>query len=122
MDSSTDELCLLLTLMHRTIREMVVLFNLVLSIMLLIWDMDNNGSTSVVPRQFQRSWLQIEHLHRLIGESDITCISQLRMDRHTVVVLCNMVRDVGGLSPTRNLSVEEMMTMFLSILGHDDKN
>ena len=75
----------------------------------------------MVSRPLHRIRLQREHLHRLIGENDTNCINQLKMDKHTFELLCNLVRDVGGLNPT-NVSVEEMVVMFLIILGHDDKN
>ena len=39
-------------------------------------------------------------------ESDIHCASILRMDRRTYGMLCDMIRDFGGLKPTRNMSLE----------------
>ena len=50
------------------------------------------------------------------------CISQLRMDRRTFHILCEMVRDVGGLKGTRNTSLEEIVASFLYVIAHHFKN
>ncbi|KAJ9538574.1 hypothetical protein OSB04_031307 [Centaurea solstitialis] len=47
-------------------------------------------------------------MFRLTMESDAVCISELRMDRETFRVLCDMISDVGCLKPTRNTSIEEV--------------
>ncbi|WVZ65428.1 hypothetical protein U9M48_014793 [Paspalum notatum var. saurae] len=57
-----------------------------------------------------------------IFTSDRECIDQLRMDRGCFRVLCSLVREFGGLRDTRNMKVEEMVAMFLHILGHDKKD
>ncbi|KAF8730407.1 hypothetical protein HU200_016984 [Digitaria exilis] len=61
-------------------------------------------------------------LSQIICDSDATCISQLRMDRRTFHVLCEMLRDVGGLKATRNMLLEEIVAQFLYILAHHLKN
>ncbi|KAF7083488.1 hypothetical protein CFC21_087272 [Triticum aestivum] len=63
-----------------------------------------------------------EYLFWLIGESDTMCISQLRMDRRTFHILCEMVRDIGGLKGTRNTSLEEIVASFLYVLSHHLKS
>ena len=57
-------------------------------------------------------------MYKLTGESDAACISQLRMDRRTFHILCEMVIDVGGLRGTRNTSLEEIVASFLYVLAH----
>lgn len=69
-----------------------------------------------------RNQLRIENLYKIIVESDIKCISQLRMDRRTFYILCEMVRDIGGLRGTRNMSIEEIVALFLYTLAHHQKN
>ncbi|KAL6507872.1 hypothetical protein OROGR_024067 [Orobanche gracilis] len=59
---------------------------------------------------------------RVSMECDSACISELRMDRATFRVLCDMIRDVGGLKATRNTSVEEVVSMFLYTLAHHKKS
>ena len=44
------------------------------------------------------------------------------MDRCTFGILCDMVRDFGGLRPTRNMSLEEIVAMFVYTLAHHEKN
>ena len=44
------------------------------------------------------------------------------MDRATFRKLCDMVSDVGGLKPTRNTSIEEVVAMFLYTLAHHKKS
>lgn len=65
---------------------------------------------------------RMKNLNDMIYESDIICLEQLRMDRHCFWVLCSLLRDVGGLSDTRNVTVAEMVAMFLHILAYDEKS
>ncbi|XP_061353165.1 uncharacterized protein LOC133297947 [Gastrolobium bilobum] len=44
------------------------------------------------------------------------------MDRRSFYKLCELVKTLGGLEPTRNMGVEEMASIFLHILTHDVKN
>lgn len=44
------------------------------------------------------------------------------MNRRTFGVLCEMARDIGGLSGTRNMPLEEIVAMFLYTIAHDKKN
>lgn len=64
----------------------------------------------------------MENLNELIRESDRKCISELRMDRRTFFILCEMLRDVGGLKATRNMTIEEIVAHFLYTLAHHLKN
>lgn len=75
-----------------------------------------------IERRLRIRELRGENLHKLIGESDAVCISQLRMDRRTFHILCEMVRDVGGLRGTRSTSLEEIVASFLYVLAHHFKN
>ncbi|KAJ8749125.1 hypothetical protein K2173_013732 [Erythroxylum novogranatense] len=44
------------------------------------------------------------------------------MDRRTFGILCEMVRDIGGLKDTKNSSLEEIVASFLYVLAHHKKN
>ncbi|KAG6532740.1 hypothetical protein ZIOFF_006590 [Zingiber officinale] len=44
------------------------------------------------------------------------------MDRRTFEILCDMVRDIGGLKDTRNASVDEIIAFFIYVLAHHKKN
>ncbi|XLU53483.1 hypothetical protein S245_048131, partial [Arachis hypogaea] len=58
---------------------------------------------------------------RIIYFSDLACIENTRMDRRAFHALCNMLKVVGKLEPSRNMGVEEMIVMFLHIIAHDVK-
>ncbi|GAB2265113.1 hypothetical protein Dimus_037801 [Dionaea muscipula] len=63
---------------------------------------------------------QLDHLNRLVN-SEVDCHEQLRVSRHTFMVLCTMVRRVG-VRDSNYVVVEEKVAMFLQIVGHDKKN
>ena len=75
-----------------------------------------------IERRIINKELRNEKLFQLIRSSDTTCISELRMDRRTLYILCEMLRDVGGLKGTRNMELEEIAAQFLYILAHHLKN
>ncbi|GAB2280605.1 hypothetical protein Dimus_015233 [Dionaea muscipula] len=62
---------------------------------------------------------QLDHLNRLVN-SEVDCHEQLRVSRHTFMVLYTMVRRVG-LRDSNYVVVEEKVAMFLQIVGHDKK-
>ncbi|XP_071913895.1 protein ALP1-like [Coffea arabica] len=65
---------------------------------------------------------RMQHLFNLTRESDAYCISELRMDRRAFGILCEMIRDTGGLKATRNMSIEEIVAMFVYVLAHHKKS
>ena len=73
-------------------------------------------------RTFVRHETRIEELDRLIRGSDVTCIEQLRMDRHTFAMLCELLRTSGRLKIDGEVGVEEQVAIFLHILAHHVKN
>ncbi|CAM0905270.1 unnamed protein product [Alopecurus aequalis] len=75
-----------------------------------------------IERRIRIRELRGDHLYQLIGESDAVCISELRTDRRTFHILCEMVRDAGGLKASRNTSLEEIVASFLYVLSHHLKN
>ncbi|KAL8499414.1 hypothetical protein ACS0TY_022403 [Phlomoides rotata] len=58
---------------------------------------------------------------KLTLDSDAACISELRMDRATFRILCDMVTEIGALKPTKNTSVEEVVAMFIYTLADHHK-
>lgn len=70
----------------------------------------------------QRIPSQVKHLHRMVGTTDIDCIVNLRMDRNTIGRLCYLLRQLGGLSDGKYVSVEEQVAVFVSVLAHHKKN
>ncbi|XP_057791212.1 protein ANTAGONIST OF LIKE HETEROCHROMATIN PROTEIN 1-like [Salvia miltiorrhiza] len=65
---------------------------------------------------------QVKHLSRMIGFNDYDCVLNLRMDRNTFGRLCELLRQLGGLRNSRFVTVEEQVSMFLSVLAHHKKN
>ncbi|XP_038711785.1 uncharacterized protein LOC120005978 [Tripterygium wilfordii] len=55
-------------------------------------------------------------------KDDVAAIEQIRMDKRTFYILCGMLRTMVGLKDTKNMLVEEMVALFLNILGHDTRN
>ncbi|CAL9025415.1 unnamed protein product [Prunus brigantina] len=61
-------------------------------------------------------------LDRFIGHSDITCVNELRMNRKTFGMLCELLRTHGRLKMYGSVAIEEQVCMFLYILAHHVKN
>ncbi|XP_035822306.1 uncharacterized protein [Zea mays] len=75
-----------------------------------------------IERRLRNRERRMENLNELIRETDRKCISELRMDRRTFFILCEMLRDVGGLKATRNMTIEEIVAHFFYTLAHHLKN
>lgn len=53
----------------------------------------------------------------------MSCKNGFCVNRHTFDhILCEMLRDVAGLSGTRNMSIREIVAMFLYTLAHHKNN
>ncbi|XP_017979553.1 PREDICTED: uncharacterized protein LOC18507245 isoform X2 [Theobroma cacao] len=63
-----------------------------------------------------------EYVRRLVYDNDISCISQIRMNRVTFLKLCEMLESIGGLKSTKNMLVDEQVAIFLHIIAHHVKN
>ncbi|KAG6522479.1 hypothetical protein ZIOFF_019619 [Zingiber officinale] len=59
---------------------------------------------------------------RLTQDFDTACISELQMDRRTFGILCDMVRDIGDLKDTKNMSLQEAVAIFVYVLAHHKNN
>ena len=64
----------------------------------------------------------LDYIKRIITNNDVECISQLRMDRRTFTVLCELLHNTGRLKTNSLVSVEEQVCIFLHILAHHVKN
>ncbi|KAL8474558.1 hypothetical protein ACS0TY_031133 [Phlomoides rotata] len=65
---------------------------------------------------------QIRNMRDLVDASHEDCREQLRMNRATFHKLCSFLQSLCGLKCSRNVTVEEKVAMFLSILAHHTKN
>ena len=104
---------------RRRLKFIIVLSTLMLMIMLLI-----RRRRRRIHREpcWYDPIIRSTHLRNMISRSDLLCVEQLRMDRRCFRILCSLVREYGGLKDTRNMSVEEMVAMFLHIIAYDEKN
>ena len=73
-------------------------------------------------RTFVCNATRMTYINSIISYNDIECVNQLRMDRRTFAVLCELLRGTGRLKIDGLVSVEEQVCMFLHILAHHVKN
>lgn len=66
--------------------------------------------------------MRMINLNRLVRDSDVLCRNHLRMNRFAFNKLCELVRDIGGLSDTKNMTLEEIVAIFLYTIAHHKKN
>ncbi|XP_021859976.2 protein ALP1-like isoform X2 [Spinacia oleracea] len=104
---------------RRRVKSLIMLYFLML--MLMIFIRRRRRSIFREPSWFDPI-IRSTHLSNMIDRNDTLCIEQLRMDRRCFRVVCSLVRDIGGLKDTKNMSVEEMVAIFLHIIGYDEKN
>nr|XP_051228523.1 protein ALP1-like [Lolium perenne] len=109
------------TMRQRRVKILIILYLLLQVFLMLI-----RRRRYRMRRVRQPSWYdpitRAQALNNKIRVSDTECIYQLRMDRHCFQVLCSLVREIGGVKDSRNMSVDEMVAMLLHILAHDEKN
>lgn len=63
----------------------------------------------------QRTLLAIYH------STDVECLSVIRMKRQPFFALCNTFRVRGLLQDSAGVSIEEQVSMFLMIIGHNQR-
>ena len=73
-------------------------------------------------RSFVRFETRLIYLDSIIGSSDTECVNELKMDRRTFGLLCELLRTDGRLKNDGLVNVEEQVCMFLHILAHHVKN
>ena len=72
------------------------------------------------------SWDENEHAHcRFIWLQTLECetisIELLRLNRATFKKLCNILQSRGGLTASKNVTISEIVALFLYILAHGTK-
>ena len=65
-----------------------------MNIMILHAEFKKKAIRLQLPRSPRPYGKKIDHLNRLVNDSDINCHDQLRMNRHTFMLLCGLVRSV----------------------------
>ncbi|KAK4406521.1 hypothetical protein Sango_0658600 [Sesamum angolense] len=65
---------------------------------------------------------QLRNLHRVVSVNDETCLRNLWMGRNAFGHLCCLLEQSGDIKASKNASVVEQVTMFLSIISYHKKN
>ncbi|KAK2659606.1 hypothetical protein Ddye_006139 [Dipteronia dyeriana] len=71
---------------------------------------------------FCRLQIRSTEIQRITRVSDTNCIWELRMDRNAFVMLCALLKTLGGLLDDGNVTIEEQVATFVNILAHHTKN
>jgi hypothetical protein len=74
-----------------------------------------------LPSTYRRLYRSANIRELLYGTAD-SCVSQLRMGPEVFLRLAQMMRDNQSLRDTKNVTVEEQLAFFLSVVGHNDRN
>ncbi|KAL0000657.1 hypothetical protein SO802_014438 [Lithocarpus litseifolius] len=61
-------------------------------------------------------------MHQMVWMDDTASINNVRMDRRAFRKLCDMLHMHGGLRPSKNMEMDEMVASFLHVLAHHAKN
>ncbi|XP_028077682.1 uncharacterized protein LOC114279606 [Camellia sinensis] len=115
-DDSNDELELyvVLQVVMQEIHALCAVAFVVIEVVLKRYLSEYRHNLIREPNRLQK---QMDYINRLVRESDITCVEQLRMDRRDFMTLCNMVHTIGGLGHSKYVTLEEKVAFFLFILA-----
>ncbi|XLR20020.1 hypothetical protein HN51_066773 [Arachis hypogaea] len=70
---------------------------------------------------YSRQEVRDVSVDRIMYFNDLACIENTRMDRRAFHALCNMIRGVRRIEPSRNMGIEELVAMFLHIIAQGVK-
>ena len=70
----------------------------------------------------ERENVRVVSTNQMVWMDDTTSINNVRMDRRAFRKLCDMLHIHGGLRPSRNMEMDEMVASFLHVLAHLAKN
>ncbi|KAI3453553.1 hypothetical protein Pfo_010216 [Paulownia fortunei] len=82
----------------------------------------DNGHRKRSRGEMENDEEEIEIIISLSLCHDPTCLKQLQVNNRTFNKLCDILCDKGGLIVTKNVTLQEIMALFLHIVGHDQKN
>ena len=104
--------------------DLLATIMIIINVVYVTYLMMRVTSVAIQPRyrKSEKKLIRMKRMNMLINHSDRACKSQLRVDRRTFRVLCEMVRDIGGLKGSHNMSLEEIVALFLYTLAHHFKN
>ncbi|XP_057548011.1 protein ALP1-like [Amaranthus tricolor] len=91
--------------------QLVVTNVVVVLMMYWIWYMTSVATVrgvQLIQSKKDRKILRLKIIHRLIQESDVHCKSELRVNRKIFNIICEMLKEIGGLTRTKNMSLDEI--------------
>ena len=57
----------------------------------------------------------------LLSGSNTQCVELMRLSRDAYILLCHHFKQKNWLQDSRNVTVEEKMDIFLTIIGHNER-
>ena len=70
----------------------------------------------------ERANVRVVNMNQTVWMDDTTSINNVRMDRRAFRKLCDMLHIYGGLRPSKNMEMDEMVASFLHVHAHHAKN
>ena len=111
----------------RSLKQLQLVVINVIIVLMMYWvrymkSVNTIRGVQLIENKGDRKNLRLNVMYRLIQESDVHCKSELRVNRQTFGIICEILKEIGGLSRTKNMSLEEIVTMFMYTLAHHKKN
>ena len=104
------------------VMQLLHMYTIAISSLVCHMAMHQHNRRMLSNRTFVNHSTRLEYLDSIIRRNDASCIDQLRMDRRTFGILCELLRNTGRLKANSPVSIEEQVCMFLHILAHHVKN
>ncbi|KAL6584211.1 hypothetical protein OROMI_003500 [Orobanche minor] len=122
ISTSMRNLVIYLLIERSILRKKILCF--ILAHILIRANRNKNQRRHLPPRPYtmlDRIPGQVARLNRFYFHEGPACFDNLRIDRNTFAKLCFLLSELGGLRHQRYMTVEEQVSMFLSVLGHHKK-
>ncbi|CAO2821156.1 unnamed protein product [Amaranthus hypochondriacus] len=88
----------------RSLKQLqLVVINVVVLMMYWVWYTTSVATikgVQLIQSKRVRNMLRLKVMHHLIQESDVNCKSELRVNRQTFNIICEMLKEIEGLTRT----------------------
>lgn len=95
--------------------QLVIINVIVVLTMYWVWyrmSVNTTRGVQLIESKRDRKKLRLKVMYRLIQESDVHCKSELCVNRQTFGIICEMLKEIGVLSRTKTMSLEEINAVF----------
>ncbi|XP_039130874.1 uncharacterized protein LOC120267259 [Dioscorea cayenensis subsp. rotundata] len=82
----------------------------------------NRKQKRMISYTYERHLIRQVNFRRMVFDSDLTCMENIRMNIAAFYKLCDMSESIGRLAPMKNMNIKEMVALFLYIISHHAKN